>query len=240
MKPVKVAVFVPCYNEEKRLEKNINLIDEQISKITSSYEMIIVDDNSNDKTKELGIALAKNIKHIIYMRFNKGPSRRENLAEAFKHTPADIIVFMDLDLSADITAVHKLMGYIDQGYDIAVGSRYKSSTAERTFSRKIISRIYNYLIRNYFNSAIVDHQCGFKAFKARRLLPLLDDMGYDKAYTRGWFWDAELLIRAQRKNYKIMEFPVVWKEGKESSFNILRELKMIPYMIKLKKRIAEQ
>jgi hypothetical protein len=84
----------------------------------------------------------------------------------------------------------------------------------------------------YFHSKIKDHQCGFKAFKKEKLLQLLDEMGYEK--TRGWFWDVELLVRAQRKGYSIDEFPVEWKEGKLSSFNIQRELRMLPYVLKLK------
>ena len=66
---------------------------------------------------------------------------------------------------------------------------------------------------------------------------LINEMGYDKNMVRGWFWDAELLIRAQKRNYKIVVIPVKWVCGEKSSFNLKRELKAIPYLIKLKTKI---
>lgn len=230
---MKVSVFIPCYNEEHRLSVHLKKIQDALEEITHSYELILVDDNSSDRTGALGKEIAKKNRHVVYIRFNKGPSRRENLAHAFSYAKANIILFMDLDLSADLKDLRTLMGYIEQGYDIAFGSRYKGVAADREASRLVISKVYNTLISFFFRSTINDHQCGFKAFNKRKLFPLLQEMGYDKTFVRGWFWDAELLIRAQRHGYALKEFPVEWKEGKTSSFNFSRELRMIPYVVKL-------
>lgn len=230
---MKVSVFIPCYNEEHRLLVNLKKIQDALKEITHSYELILVDDNSSDRTSALGKEIAKKNKHVVYIRFNKGPSRRENLAHAFSYAKANTILFMDLDLSADLKDLRKLIKYIDHGYDIAFGSRYKGVAADREASRLIISKVYNGLIGFFFRSTIKDHQCGFKAFNKRKLFPLLQEMEYDETFVRGWFWDAELLIRAQRQGYVLKEFPVEWKEGKTSSFNFSRELRMIPYVIKL-------
>ena len=236
MKPT-LSVFVPCYNEEQRLEKNILLIYHMLIALKKSFELIIVDDGSNDNTPLLGKSLSEKHKEISYQYYSNGPSRRENLANAFYTAHGSIIAFMDLDLSADLNALPRLISGIDQGNDISIGSRYKGVRAKREFRRKMISVFYNWFMRFYFGSTLADHQCGFKAFRKDKLLPLLDAMSYDDHFVRGWFWDVELLVRAQKLGYKIDEFSVPWKFGKQSSFDFKRELKMLPYVLRLKWRL---
>ena len=86
----------------------------------------------------------------------------------------------------------------------------------------------------------MDHQCGFKAFKKSVLMDLVKSAGYDSTFKRGWFWDAEILIRARRTGYKIVEIPVTWKSGDKSSFNFKNELRMIPYMLKLRSELSKR
>ncbi len=229
-----LSVFIPCYNEEQRLEKNILLIYHALLGLKKPFELVIVDDGSTDATAQIAKSLALKHKEIKHLYFSNGPSRRENLGKAFYSAQGDIIAFMDLDLSADLAALPQLISSIEHGNDIAIGSRYKGVRAKREFGRKIISVVYNWFMRIYFGSTLADHQCGFKAFRKDKLLPLLDAMGYDKTFVRGWFWDVELLVRAQKKSYTIDEFSVAWNFGKQSSFNFRRELKMLPYVVKLK------
>ena len=145
------------------------------------------------------------------------------------------VAFMDVDLATDITHLRELISCLDNGADFAIGSRYKGIQPERTWFRSVISKGYNAFMRLYFWSKMCDHQCGFKAFKKNALFSVLDDMNYN--IKRGWFWDAELLIRAQKKGLKITEFPVHWRFGEKSSFSILREIKMIPYVLLLRWRL---
>ncbi|MBI5072372.1 glycosyltransferase [Candidatus Woesearchaeota archaeon] len=232
-----ISLFIPCYNEEKMIEENIKKIYETLRKLKKPFELIIVNDGSTDKTEFIAKRFAPKQKEIKYMFYENGPSRRENLAEAMKKAKGEIIVFMDLDLSVDLVYLPKLIESIEAGNDVAIGSRYKGVQARRTLGRKIISTIYNFIMQTYLKSKIHDHQCGFKAFKKEKLLPLLEEIGYDSKFERGWFWDVELLVRAQKKGYKIDEFSVQWHAGKQSSFDLKRELKMLPYVLKLKWRI---
>lgn len=232
-----LSVFVPCYNEEQRLEKNILLIYHALCALKKPFELVIVDDASTDATAAIAKKLTEKHKEILYQYYSNGPSRRENLGKAFYTAKGDIVAFMDLDLSADIASFPRLIASIENGNAIAIGSRYKGVRAKREFGRKIISVIYNAFMRLYFGSNVVDHQCGFKAFRKEKLLSILDLMGYDATFVRGWFWDVELLVRAQKKLYTIDEFSVPWKFGKQSSFDFRRELKMLPYVLKLKWRL---
>ena len=229
-----VSLFVPVYNEEKIIEGNIMKIEEKLKSITDNYELTIVDDTSKDKTAEICKKIAK--KKIKYIRFDNGPSRRENLAVAMKKAKKEIIVYIDSDLATNLRHLEDLIKKIEHN-DIVIGSRYSGIKAKREFSRKIMSILYNHFLKFYLGSKINDHQCGFKAFRKHVLLDLIKESGYDKDFVRGWFWDAEILIRAQKKRYNILEIPVEWKYGDKTSFSLKRELKVIPYILKIKQRL---
>ena len=236
MKPKKISLFIPIYNEGKILEKNISEIYHTLSKITKNFELFIVDDNSNDGSQSICRRICKKNNKIRYLRYSNGPSRRENLAKSFKFAKGGTIAFIDMDLSTDLSHTKRLFDEIEKGADISIGSRYvKGSYIKRTLSRRLISYFYNALLQHFFNSRIKDHQCGFKAFRRDVLLDIVKDMGYDAKFVRGWFWDAELLLRAQKKSYRIVEFPVKWQHGKSSTFELKRELKMISYILEHRK-----
>ena len=238
MRQNKISLFIPIYNEGGDIANHISKIKNAMEKTGKNYEIIIVDDNSSDNSEKICKKIARNGKKIRYIRHHTGPSRRENLALSFKKAKGSIIAYMDADLAVDLFYIKRLFEEIENGADIAIGSRYKKgSYIKRTFLRFFISQLYNAFIRFYFNSKIVDHQCGFKAFKKKAILDLTDDLGYDDTFKRGWLWDAEMLIRAQKKGYKIVEFPVVWRHGQKSEFDFKRELKLISYMTRLKRTI---
>jgi len=107
----------------------------------------------------------------------------------------------------------------NEGYDIAIGSRrMKNSKAKRDFRRLLPSIIYNWLVRFVLNSKVHDHQCGFKAFKKDRITSILNEVSDNH-----WFWDTEVLVRAQRKGYKIKEIPVEWKESVSTKVNVIMD-----------------
>jgi glycosyltransferase AglD len=237
MKMVDLSLFVPCYNEEKRLQKNITAIYHAMQNLGKTFELVIVDDGSRDSTSRIAKILASMYPEVLHLRYENGPSRRENLGIALRTARGSIVSFMDLDLSVPLSYLDQLITSVEKGNDISTGSRYKGQRAKRKFIRRIVSGVYNVFMHYYFGSEIVDHQCGFKAFKKEKLFVLLDAMGYDEKFVRGWFWDAELMIRAQRTSCVIDEFSVEWTFGKQSSFDFGRELQMLPYVLRLRFRI---
>jgi len=224
---MKISVFIPVYNEEKMIKENISCIMDALKSINRDFELIVVNDASTDNT----LKILKEIPHIRIMNYTDGPTRRENLAKSFESADGDIIMFMDADLSVDLKNLNRLLEEIENGADISVGSRYMGIHPNRSLNRLLISVVYNKIIGLIFDSHVKDHNCGFKAFK-KKVLPLIKGMDLD--FNRGWFWDAELLIRAQKKGYIVKEFPVAWCHGEKSSFKIIKELRMVPYIINLK------
>ncbi len=233
-----INIFLPVYNEEEIVGRNVLSVYELMGSLNKPFKIFVVDDNSKDGTGEIVRKLASEYDEIECLFFENGPSRRENLGKAFLNVPdEEILCFLDIDLASDINRVGDLINYVEEGYDVSLGSRYKGIKSIRSLERLTISKMYNGVIKVLFNSRVDDHQCGFKAFKAEKIKEVVREMGYDSSFKRGWFWDAELLLRAQKKNFSIREFPVKWEAGKQSSFNWKRELKILNYMPKLYKKI---
>ncbi|MFH1590433.1 MAG: glycosyltransferase [archaeon] len=235
------SIFIPLYNEERIIERNAKAVHDIVSSWDGDgkFELFIVDDASKDKTEERARRLTEKHPEIKYIRFENGPSRRENLGRALLKAKGDTVIFLDADLATDLSALKHLVDAVEkEGYDIAIGDRYHPrSKTYRSTDRKAISVLYNAALRLYFGSRLRDHQCGFKAFRREALFPLLKEMGYDRRIRRGWFWDAELLIRAQRKGFRIRSLPVRWREGEKTTFSPIQEIRMIPYVLRLRFRL---
>ncbi|MFH1054963.1 MAG: glycosyltransferase, partial [Candidatus Altiarchaeota archaeon] len=158
-------------------------------------------------------------------------------AKSFNLASSDIIAFIDADLSVGPEYLPRMLSMLKDA-DIVVGSRYlPESQSRRNILRLIFSRTAGAFTRAYFNSKLTDHQCGLKAFRRDVILELVGEAGYDKTLARGFAWDTEILVRAQRKGYRIVEVPVKWTESGRSSVKPLRDWKVIPYTIALKKRL---
>ena len=240
----KISLFIPVYNMKNMINRNIKMAFYTLTKSRYTFEIFIVDDNSTDKSSRYARVINR-VSHnssqsIRYLFYHQGPSRRENLARSFYQATGDIICFIDADLSCDISFLVKAIHLLrSSDVDIVIGSRYiEGARARRRLMRKALSFVYNSVIRMLFKSKIKDHQCGLKVFKKSTIMPIIDTMGYDEKFSRGWFWDAELLIRAQKAGCKIIEMPVDWHYADKSTFDFTRELKCLKTMVKLKKELG--
>lgn len=132
-----------------------------------------------------------------------------------------MLCYIDVDLATDMSYLEKLVRAVStDGYDFATGSRIMpESDAKRPFKREFASWGYNSLVRLLLHSKLYDHQCGFKAFKRGALFELLDDIE-----NQHWFWDTELLVRAQHRGYRVLEFPVYWRHGGSSKVNLVKDV----------------
>lgn len=229
----KISIFIPVFNEENIITRDIKAIEYVIKKIPFNYEIFIVNDASEDETRLISEKIEQTNRKVKLLNYAVGPTRRENLAQSFKEASGDIIVFIDIDLMLSLRFMPALIEQIVLGYDIATGSRYLAdSKIRRKLFRLFISTIYNACIRFLFRTNIRDHMCGFKAFKREIILQLVEELGYDRSLKRGVFWDTELLVRALRHGYKIKEIPILWRERKKSALYFKREISAIFYILK--------
>lgn len=216
---VKVAIVVPVYNEEEKIEKSVR----RILKFTEGFEyscrIIIADNASTDRTLKIAKRLSRENRRVGWTHLD-GKGRGRALRKVWTETNADILVYMDVDLATDLSAFPALIGTVaKEGYDIAIGSRLeKTSRKRRSIKREILSRGYNMLLKLAFNAKFSDAQCGFKAIKKRVALDLLP-----KVHDNGWFFDTELLVRAQHEGFRLMDIPVIWSEGPDSKVSVLED-----------------
>ena len=161
---------------------------------------IIAEDGSTDGTAERAEELAQQNPKVKHIHREKRLGRGTALNNAFKQSSGEVLVYMDLDLATDLKYLKPLVEAITvEGYDFSTGSRMlRESKAERTASRSISSKTYNFLVRHMLGSKLHDHQCGFKAFKREPLMQIID-----KVEATHWFWDTEIMVRAQRTGYKV-------------------------------------
>lgn len=188
--------------------------------LTSSAEVIIAEDGSSDGTYDIAVKLAKWSADIRLLHSEKRCGKGLALKRAIKAANGDVICFMDADQSTDMSYLPTLIDAVRvEGYDIAIASRLvPASNTERSKKRSIASKAYNMMVRLILRSQVYDHQCGFKAFKRSSILPILDRIKDER-----WFWDTEMLVRAQLAGYKIKEIPVKWDEADSSRFNLIKD-----------------
>lgn len=215
-----VEIVIPVLNEERALPSSVKVLHSFLSERLSTYDwrIVIADNGSNDSTPQVSAHLIENYQRVRYTRLEKR-GRGRALSKTWMESEADIVAYMDVDLSTNLNAFPKLVNSIDrEGYDIAIGSRLirGSTVIGRPPHREFISRIYSLIFRSMFFTGFHDAQCGFKAITrqaAQLLLPLIQDTG--------WFFDSELLILSEKNKYRIVEIPVTWADDPDSRVRII-------------------
>ena len=216
-----LEIVLPVLNEERSLRASTVRLHEFLAANLSScdWRVLIADNGSTDSTPEVAAGLARDHDRVGYMRLEQR-GRGRALKRAWLESGADILAYMDIDLSTDLGAVDRLVGSIESGdYALAIGSRLRpdSVVIGRSPLREFLSRGYSILFRSMFFTGFRDAQCGFKAISrgaAQDLLPLVRDTT--------WFFDTELLLIAEKNGYAIDEIPVQWTDDPDSRVRIVR------------------
>ncbi len=220
MDNIEVSVVLPAYNEAGRIEDAVEKTAGALRGITLSFEIIIAEDGSKDGTDRISESLAKKYNFIVHLHSDERLGRGRAMVRAFKASRGEILCDIDVDLATDMKHLQELVQSIRDGYDFATGSRMlPQSNVKRPFKRGLASKGFNFLTRFMLGSKLYDHQCGFKSFKRQSLFALMDTVK-----DTHWFWDTELLVRAQRDGYKIKEFPVEWKHGGATKVNLVKDI----------------
>ena len=217
---VSLDVVLPVLNEEKALPATVGTLCDFLSRCLSEYDwrVVIADNGSTDDTQAIGTQLADELPGVGYTRLEER-GRGVALRTAWLASSADIVAFMDVDLSADLGAFPQLVAAVEgEEYEIAIGSRFKkgSKVSGRSGNRELLARSYSLLFRVLFFAGFHDAQCGFKALSRRaadELLPLVR--------SSGWFFDTELLLLAEKNGYRIKELPVIWTDDPDSRVGVL-------------------
>lgn len=216
--PPAVDLVIPVYNEERDLAQSVAALRQRLldDKPGWKWRIVVADNASTDGTLDIARELAERWPGQVGFVHLDQKGRGRALRRAWTESDADIVCYMDVDLSTDLSALAPLVESLRGGYDVAIGSRLlPESRTTRGLKRDLISRAYNLIIQVTHGVSFRDAQCGFKGVTRRvvnEIVPLVQDPA--------WFFDTELLLIADRKGYKIKELPVTWTDDPDSRVKI--------------------
>ena len=218
MRVLQVDIVVPVRNEERDLAPSVRRLVSYLREgFPFTARVTIADNGSTDGTWAIADRLARDFDEVRAVRMEQ-PGRGRALRTVWSQSDAEVLAYMDVDLSTDLNALLPLVAPLLSGHsDVAIGTRLaRGSRVIRGPKRELISRCYNLLLHACMGARFSDAQCGFKAIRrdqARALLPLTQDTG--------WFFDTELLVLAERAGLRIHEIPVDWIDDLDSRVDVV-------------------
>lgn len=214
-----VDILLPVYNEQHVLEKSVTTLRTFLQENVTDFDWIITigDNASIDGTLKVAEDLAARFSDVrVFHLDRKGRGRM--VKYAWKKSEADVLTYMDIDLSTGLEAFPPMVRSIFDGADVAIGSRqYNGAKVKRGFKREAISRGYIMILKILLGFPFTDAQCGFKAVSRNFVNEMFGFIEDDE-----WFFDTELLYLAHRNGYRVHELPVRWIEDTDSRVKIVR------------------
>ncbi|ONI79359.1 sugar translocase [Actinosynnema sp. ALI-1.44] len=214
---VTVDVVIPVYNEERALRGCVDVLRTYLDEaFPFQWTVTIVDNASTDDTLAIAGELAQADDRVRLLHLDE-KGRGRALRTAWRWSDADVVAYMDVDLSTGLDALLPLVAPLVNGHsDISIGSRLApGARTVRGPKRELISRCYNALIRLSHGARFSDAQCGFKAARTDVIRPLLEHVRDDN-----WFFDTELLLLAEHNGLRVHEVPVDWVEDIDTRVRI--------------------
>ncbi len=230
-----LSVVIPAYNEEQRLKESLPPALAYLAQQPYSWELIVVDDGSCDRTSEVVRELAGGRSNIRVLRNEpnrgKGYSIRRGMLEAH----GEYRLFSDADFSTPIEEVEKLWKAVEEGYDVVIGSRGLAESQlirRQNLLRETMGRVFNFLVQALLVPGIRDTQCGFKLFSARAAQAVFPRQTLD-----GFSFDVEILYLARQSGFRVKEVPIRWINSPATKVSPLRDAtKMFLDLLKLRLR----
>lgn len=233
MSPVHLSVIVPAYNEEKRIGRALEEIPAYCRGLGGSYELLVVDDGSDDKTADVVRAAAARDGHIRLISHARQSGKGAAVKTGVLASAGDLVLFSDADLSTPIEEFDHLRRALEDGYDVAIGSRVADGArieVRQHWIRQTMGQTFNGLIRLLLVRGFKDTQCGFKLFRQAAAKKI-----FSRTRITGFAFDVEVLVIARGHGFKVKEVPVVWRNAPASKVQIVLDpLKMFRDLFRTK------
>jgi glycosyltransferase involved in cell wall biosynthesis len=218
---LRYSIIIPAYNESRRIVPTLNKVLTHLAEQGWDAELIVVNDGSRDDTAEI---VRRFVEKNPMMRLVENPANRGkgySVRNGMLNARGDVLLFSDADLSSPIEEAAKLFEAIENGADLAIGSRWMDvelQTERQPLYRQFFGRLFNLMLRVVLGLKYKDTQCGFKAFSAhaaRTIFPLQT--------IERWSFDPELIFLAQKCGFKVVEVPVQWAHDQKTTISPLRD-----------------
>ncbi len=216
-----LSIVVACYNEERVLEESVRQIDRVMGQINCDYELIFVDDCSQDRTREIIHRLChdRTGRRAIYHEKNTG--RGGAVTDGLLAARGKYAGFLDIDLEVHALYIPIMLLTLKEGADVVTGYRvYKVQQCFDDFFRNILSVVYRRLVRRLLRLPLRDTESGYKFFRLDSIRPVLE-----KCKNKGWFWDTEIMALAYYHKLRIVEIPCAFvrQTARESTVKPIRD-----------------
>ena len=228
-----LSVVVPAYNEEQRIIASLESIYHYFEQQSYTYELIVVDDGSVDRTVQMVSKLLKQFGrgHLLQNTRNRG--KGYSVRQGVLASCGEYVLFSDADLSTPISEVEKLLAVLKGGDDIAIGSRAgKNSQVQvhQPWYREYMGKTFNVIIRMLILSDFHDTQCGFKCFHGEVARRLFAQQTIDH-----YSFDVEILFLARLHHYRVQEIPVLWFDEPNTRVNAITDsARMLKDVVKIR------
>ncbi len=221
-----LSVIIPVYNEERRISKTLLDIDKYLSKQKYSYEIVVVDDGSKDRTKFVVEKFQGAIKNLGLIQNPENHGKGYVVRQGMLAAKGDFRIFTDADNSTSIDQVERMWPHFERGYDLVIGSRDIKGAViavkQPWYRRVLLGNTFNLLVQMICGLwGIWDTQCGFKALTKKATEDIFPKCKIDR-----WAFDPEILVIAKKFDYKIKEVPVTWLNDPESKVKLKSTIKM--------------
>jgi len=223
-----LSVVIPCYNEGTRFPRSLPVLREYLDRAGYTYEILAVDDGSSDGTAAFIENEAREMPQLRLLQYGRNRGKGYAVSYGVCQARGEWVLFSDADLSTPISELEKFLPYLDQGYDVVIGSRALADSnleIRQPPWRERLGRIMNVLIRRASGLKFVDTQCGFKLFTRAAAQDIFPNVTVDT-----WMFDVEVLVIAQKLGYRVVDLPVTWLNSDESrvrpshALRVMREL----------------
>jgi dolichyl-phosphate beta-glucosyltransferase len=215
------TIVIPAYNESVRIRPTLHALLRHIREQNWDAEILVVNDGSSDDTAQIVREYGKTHPQVLLLENPGNRGKGYSVRNGMLHARGDICLFTDADLSSPIIEAQKLFDAINQGAEIAIGSRWlrtELQTERQPLYRQLFGRIFNLALRVILRLHFADTQCGFKAFRrdaAQRIFPLQK--------IERWGFDPEILFLARRAGLQVKEVPVLWAHSEGTRLHPFRD-----------------
>jgi len=229
-----ISIIIPAKDEEKRLPGFLKTVIDYCRKSIHPYEIIVVDDGSTDRTAAAALSFQKEFPSLKVISLERNHGKGYAVKQGFFAAKGQIVLFLDADGSTGPQEIERHLNWLEQGYDIVIGSRVLTdgeSHVKTLAYRKLMGSVFNFMVSHMLIQGIKDTQCGFKMFRAS-VIPTV----FGKLHLEGFGFDLEVLYLAQKNNLRIKEVPVNWTHVDGSKVDLFKDsLRMFWNIIEIRK-----
>ena len=209
-----LSVIIPAYNEEALIASTLDCLQNYLLRRPESFEIIVVDDGSQDKTVEQVQNLQKDSAQLRLLVNPQNMGKGFSIQHGVMESRGRIIIFTDADLPYELDAIDGFLKALRNNCDLAVGSRVLPGSEVRgvPMLRYVAGQIFSWMVQAVLFQGLPDTQCGFKSFRAEAAKEI-----FRRLTIGGFGFDVEMLFIARKRNYAIQPVPVHMIEHRQRS-----------------------